>query len=71
MNALQAKIFQILLYKMRMDARWDNLSLPPPPPMKMKIFWPPPKMQNFKIPTSPLTLGGGGKEGGGGTHYDI
>ena len=26
----------------------------------MKIFWPPPKIQNFQIPTLPLTLGEGG-----------
>ena len=73
MNASQAKLFQILLFKLRMDARWDNLSLkniPPPLPtnrptpfLKMKIFWPTPKIENFQIPTPPLTLGRG--EGGG------
>ena len=55
MNAPQAKIFQILLFKLRMDARWDDLSLRnrnPPPPSKMKIFWPPPKTKNFQIPIS-------------------
>ena len=29
----------------------------PLPPLKMKIFWPPPKIQNFQIPTSKI-LGG-------------
>ena len=33
---------------------------PPQPSLKMKIFWPPPKIQNFQIPTPPLTLGEGG-----------
>ena len=43
------KIFQILLFKLRMDARLDNLPLrniPPAPP-------PPPKIQNFQILTPP------------------
>ena len=31
-----------------------------PPPLKSKIFWPPPKTQN---PNSPLTLVGGGRVG--------
>ena len=65
MNAPQAKFFQILLFKLRMDARWDNLSLrnilsplighPHP---ENENFWTPPKIQNFQIPTPPLTLGG-------------
>ena len=44
------KNFQILLFKLRIDARWNNLPLrniprpnrptpPPPSPLKMKIFW--------------------------------
>ena len=66
MNVLQAKISQILLFKLRMDARWDNLSLRNIPqligqqPLKMKIFWHPPKIQNFQIPIPP-TLGAGGE----------
>ena len=33
----------------------------------MKIFWPPPKIQNFQIPTLPVTLGGSGS----GAHYGM
>ena len=40
------KIFQILLFKLRMDARLDNLPLRNIPP-------PPPKIQNFQILTPP------------------
>ena len=52
MNVLQAKTFQILLFKLHMDARWDNL------PLKFKP-------SKFQLP--PLTLGKGGG-GGGGVH---
>ena len=47
-----------------------NISPPPsnrpttPPPLKMKIFWHPPKIKNFQISTPPLTLVRG-------AHYDI
>ena len=41
------KIFQILLFKLRMDARLDNLPLRNIPPA------PPPKIQNFQILTPP------------------
>ena len=34
------------------------------PPLKMKIFWHPPKIKNFQISTPPLTLVRG-------AHYDI
>ena len=68
MNALQAKIFQILLFKLHMDARWDNLPLrnippppfPPHPPPHSWKWKSPPKFQNFQIPFS-LTLGDGGE----------
>ena len=70
------KNFQILLFKLRIDARWNNLPLrniprpnrptpPPPSPLKMKIFWPLPKIQNFQIPTLPPNSRGGGGGGGG------
>ena len=29
----------------------------PTPPLKMKILWPPPKIQNFQIPTPPPPTG--------------
>ena len=44
MNALQAKISQILLFKLHMDARWDNLSLRNIPQL---IGQQPPENENF------------------------
>ena len=54
MNAPQAKIFQILLFKLRMDARWDNLPLrnrniPPPHPLKWKFSDLPLKLKTSKF----------------------
>ena len=73
MNAQQAQIFQIFLFKLRMDARWDklplrNISPPsrnrPTPPWKWKSSDLPLKFKTskFQIPPNP---GGEGRWGGG------
>ena len=62
---LRRKFFKSCISKWEWLAQRDNLplrNLPPPPPphLKMEIFWPPPKIQNFKIPSPPPNLRGGG-----------
>ena len=59
MNAPQAKNFQIFLFKLLMDARWDNLPLRNrPPPWKWKFSDLPLKFKTSKFQLPPNTSGG-------------